>query len=269
MFQKHYTPQLSIIVKNIIVNTVVVYLSFALFAYIISNKLIFVPPQPTYHDSSKFLKLVTSDYKSIMAFYLPNKKAKYTMLISHGNAEDIGHTMLFAQDAYDYGFSVFIYDYHGYGLSDGFPSEHNSYLDINAAYDYLTKTLKIQPQNIIVYGHSLGAAIALDLAIRKPVAAVILQGPFVSAFRVMTKISVLPFDKFENLKKIRSLKYPLLIIHGIQDKTVHFWHGKKLYDEAKTSKQFYIVKNAGHNNILEVAGKEYWQKIDSFLKTIQ
>jgi abhydrolase domain-containing protein 17 len=255
--------------KTLIINIVIAYIMLLLFARFFSDRMTFFPPRARYKETADFLKLVTADGKTIFAIYLPNKNAKHTILVSHGNAEDLDSMLPFLRAMHDHGFSVFAYDYHGYGLSDGKPTESNTYLDINAAYDYLTKNLHIAPENIVSYGHSLGAAVALDLAVRKPVAAVILQGAFITAFRVMTRIPIIPFDKFDNFKKITRLKCPLLMIHGTADGIIPFWHGRKLYNAALVPKQFYQVKGAGHNDVLLVAGEEYWQAIGNGVKSLQ
>lgn len=252
--------------KILIAHITSFYIMFLVCAHFFSDYVTFFPPRPHYQDTAEFLKLTTADGETIFAVYLPNKKAKYTVLVSHGNAEDLGTVMPILRAMHDNGFSVFAYDYHGYGLSSGKPSEHSAYLDVNAAYDYLTKNLKVLPENIVSYGHSLGAAVALDLAVREPVAAVILQGAFTTAFRVVTRISIIPFEKYDNLKKIMQLKCPLLIIHGTADGIIAFWHGQKLYNEAQEPKQFYRVENAGHNDVLMVAGDEYWRVIKGFLR---
>ncbi len=252
--------------KILIVHIVSICIIFLVCVYFFSDYVTFFPPRPHYQDTAEFLKLTTTDGKTVFAIYLPNKKAKYTILVSHGNAEDLGTVMPFLRAMHDNGFSVFAYDYHGYGLSSGKPSEHNAYLDVNAAYDYLTRNLKIAPENIVSYGHSLGAAVALDLAVRESVAAVILQGAFTTAFRVVTRIPIIPFEKYDNLKKIKQLKCPLLVIHGTADNIIAFWHGQKLFTVAQVPKQFYRVEKAGHNDVLMVAGDEYWQVIKSFLR---
>lgn len=252
--------------KAIIANVIIAYVMFVLFAYFVSDQMIFVPPAIKYQNLPEFIHLPTADGENITALYLPNQKAKYTILVSHGNAEDIISTLPMARALYAHGFSVLIYDYHGYGLSSGYPTEHNAYLDIDATYSYLTKIKHIAPSNIIVYGHSLGAAVALDLAIRQPVAAVILQGGFITAFRVITFLPLLPFDKFNNLEKITKLKCPILIIHGTRDMVVPFWQGKMLYEKALVFKQFYRVDGAGHSDVLAVAGKKYWQVVANFLQ---
>lgn len=252
--------------KSIAMYIIITYVLLLLFAYFISDLMIFFPPRAQYKDSPEFIRLKTSDGEYIFAYYLPNKNAKYTVLVSHGNAEDLGYLYSFLHEMHAHGFSVLGYDYHGYGLSGGKPTERNTYLDIDAAYDYLTKDLHIAPENIISFGHSVGAAVALDLAVRRPVAAVILQGAFVTAFRVVTNFPLIPFDKYDNLKKIAQLKYPLLMIHGTADAIIPFWHGQKLYEAASVSKQFYAVKNAGHNDIVITAGEEYWDVIANFIQ---
>lgn len=254
------------VMKTFIIHVISIYIILLVAAYFFSDYVTFFPPRFRYQDTADFVKLKTADGETIFALYLPNKNAKYTLLVSHGNAEDIGTMLPFLRAMHDHGFSVFCYDYHGYGLSSGKPSEHNAYLDINAAYAYLTKDLHVAPENIVVYGHSLGAAIALDLAVREPVRAAILQGAFTTAFRVLTRIPIIPFEKYDNLKKITQLKCPLLIIHGTADGIISFWHGQKLYAAAHEPKKFYRVENAGHNDVLMAAGEKYWKVFNDFLK---
>lgn len=255
--------------KTVLIYIGIAYFALLFIAFFLSNHLIFVPPRSSYVDSQDIIKLKTKDNTLIAAIFLPNSKAKYTLLVSHGNAEDIGYLLPLLRAMQAHGFAVFAYDYYGYGLSGGSPNEQNSYLAAETAYEYLVDALQIKPQNILVYGRSLGAAMALDLAVRKPVAALIMESGFVSAFRVMTRIPLLPWDKFNNLQKISKLKVPVLFIHGTKDNIVAFWHSNKLFTAAPKPKEFYEVKNAGHNNVLLLAGEEYWHRIESFVETIK
>jgi fermentation-respiration switch protein FrsA (DUF1100 family) len=107
------------------------------------------------------------------------------------------------------------------------------------------------------------------LAARKPAAGVILQSPFVSAFRVVTHVPLLPFDRFRNYKEIRQVRSPILIIHGEQDSVVPFWHGKKLYDLAAQPKQFFAVPRADHNDLDLIAGPNYPKAIQSFAASLK
>lgn len=254
-------------ITRIILWLIITYTSLFLFAIFYSDKMIFVPQHLSYKDSANIIKIKTADNEIIAAAYLNNPKAKYTILFSHGNTHDLGSAMDMAKDLYNMGFSVLLYDYLGYGLSSGKPSEKNSYLSINAAYDYLTQNLKIKPSNIILYGHSLGAAISVDLAVRRPAAALILQGPFISAFRVKTYITLVPFDKFNSLAKITKLKIPLMVIHGTNDNTIPFWHGKKLYDATNADKYFYAISGAGHSPHLDTV--EFQSEVHKFLDLIK
>ena len=142
------------------------------------------------------LKLTTADGATISARFFPTPKATFTLLFSHGNAEDIGYDTPFLEAVRDAGFAVFAYDYQGYGTSQGQPSEPHVYQDCEAAYNYLINNRHILPGRIIAWGRSLGAAAAVDLAARHPLAGLIMESAFTSAFRVLTRFALLPFDKF-------------------------------------------------------------------------
>lgn len=253
---------------NILIQLMVYYLLFTAFIYFFSDYAIFPAPKPSYQDSSNILKLKTEDGVKISAVYLRHPNAKYTILFSHGNAEDIGIIMPLLESFYQKGFSVFAYDYHGYGTSYGKPSENNTYLDIEAAYRFLTVQLHILPDHIILFGRSLGTGPSLELAIRVPVAGLILESPMLSAFRLVTVIPIFLVDKYRNEAKIKKLKIPILIIHGTQDTIIPFWHGKRLFKLVHEPKTLFPVENAGHNNVMDVGGERYLDAIVSFSKSL-
>jgi hypothetical protein len=254
--------------KTVFLIIIIIYFALSLFAFFFADKMIFLPPSASYSDNANVIKIKTSANHLISAVYLFNKHAKYTILVSHGNAEDLGFIYPFLQELRAQGFSVFAYDYSGYGTSEGISSEKNSYDDIKSAYDYLVNDLGISSQNIILYGHSIGAAVSLDLATKSKVAGIIMESPFVTAFRVVTVFPILPFDEFDNLAKIQKVKCPLLIIHGEQDTIIPIWHGKELYAKANPIKKAYWVPDAGHNDIAYKAGESYWQTIKEFVNSI-
>lgn len=245
------------------------YAFLSLFAYFLSDRLIFLPPSPGYKNFESVIKIKITENISIAALYLPNPQAKYTILVSHGNAEDLGYMQNFLQELQRRGFSVFAYDYEGYGLSQGFPSEKHAYRDIDAAYLYLTENLKIPPEKIIAFGNSVGGGVTIDLAKRKKLKAVIVQGTFLSAYRVITHAAVLPFDKFENSKKIAALTIPILFIHGTKDEIIAFWHGEELYQKTQSKKEHLWIENAGHNNIINLGKEKYWQGIVDFVQKLE
>jgi fermentation-respiration switch protein FrsA (DUF1100 family) len=243
------------------------YLGFLLFAYFFSDGLIFLPRHSSYRDSPEILKITTADGKKISAIYLPNPAAQFTLLVSHGNAEDIGDDRYWLEDLRRVGFSVFAYDYEGYGTSEGKPSEQAAYQDEAAAYDYLALNLKTPPDRIIIFGRSVGTGPATYIAARRPSAGVILQSPFVSAFRVLTRVPLLPFDKFPNAKNIRHIHSPVLIMHSHGDSVIAFWHGQKMFDLANEPKQSFWAINADHNEMDMVPG--YKEAIQSFASTLK
>src|SRR5215813_2996700 len=190
------------------------YVAFAIFAWFFTDSLIFLPRPASYPETSEILKLRSTSGHRISALYLANPSARFTLLVSHGNAEDLGDTREWLNALRSTNFSVFAYDYQGYGTSEGRPSERGAYDDENAAYDYLTNQLKTPADRVIILGRSVGSGPAVHLAARRPAAALILQSPFLSAFRVVTKFPILPFDTFPNYKEIGRVRCPVLIIHG-------------------------------------------------------
>ena len=251
---------------RILIYLLAAYGLLVIYAYFFSDYKIFPVPDSSYRDSSRIIKIKVSDKNKISAIYFPNKQATYTILFSHGNALDIGMIVPSLLEFQSHGFSVFSYDYEGYGTSEGKPTEAHAYEDAYAAYRYLTQILHIPPKHIIVYGHSLGAAMAVELAANKPVAAVILESPFLTAFRTATQIPLLPFDKFNNLEKIKKIRVPILVIQGKEDDVVPFWQGQYLYHQANSPKFFLWVDHANHSDVALVAGKVYWQTINDFVK---
>ncbi|HLJ86215.1 MAG TPA: alpha/beta fold hydrolase [Candidatus Angelobacter sp.] len=244
------------------------YLALAIFALLFSGKVIFQPHPASYKDTDGIFKIVAASGKKISAVYLPYPGAKFTLLFSHGNAEDLGDNRYWLNELNHAGFNVLAYDYEGYGTSEGAPSEKSVYQDEEAAYDYLVQDLHIAPNRVIVLGRSVGSGPATYLAARRPVAALVLESPFVSAFRVLTRIPIFPWDKFPNGRNIHQVQCPVLIIHGTADRIVAFWHGKKLYEMANEPKRYLWIDGGGHNDLVMVAGKRYLQALKDFAASL-
>jgi abhydrolase domain-containing protein 17 len=245
------------------------YTFFALYVFFRADSMMFLPQPASYKDTKEILKLPVSDTEKISALYLPNAQSAHTLLYIHGNASDLGDVRPLLERLHSFGFSVFAYDYRGYGTSDGKPSEHNAYQDAEAAYAYLTQQLEIPPQQLIVYGHSLGGGSAAELASRHSIGGLILESTFTSAFRVVVPFPLLPFDKFSTLDKLRKVRCPLLVMHGQVDRTIPFHHGQTLYEAASEPKLFLWVAGADHNDFVEVTGDRYRQTLLSFQKLIE
>jgi fermentation-respiration switch protein FrsA (DUF1100 family) len=257
------------VLKRMLYIPIVLYLALAIYAFFFSDGAIFLPHPSSYKDTAEVLKLISANGKKISALYLPNASAKFTLLVSHGNAEDLGDDRDWLEGLRHAGFSVFAYDYQGYGTSEGQASESASYEDEDAAYGYLVADLRTAPDRIIIFGRSVGSGPAVHIAARKPAAGLILQSPFLSAFRVLTRVPLLPFDKFPNHKDIRRIHCPVLMMHGTADSVINFWHGQKLFALANEPKQSFWVQGAGHNDLDLVAGAEYGKALQKFLALLE
>ncbi|MEH2156404.1 alpha/beta hydrolase [Nostoc sp.] len=255
--------------QRMIKSLIFIYIFFAVFVYFRADSMIFLSQPSSYQDDPKILKLRSGENTNISATYLLNNQAKYTILYSHGNAEDLGDIKQILEKLHGWGFSVFAYDYRGYGTSEGKPTESHAYEDINSAYNYLTQNLKIPPEKIIVLGRSVGGGSAVNLAMRKPVGGLIIESSFISAFQVIVPFRILPFDKFPNLDNIKKIKCPILVIHGKADDIIPFAHGEKLFNAAISPKLYLWVEKANHNDLFWVAEENYRQILQEFTNLVK
>jgi len=256
-------------VKRLIGWIVLAYVVLLFYAYFCSDRMIFQPQRSSYEDGAEILKIETEDGAQLSALYLANADAEFTILHSHGNAEDLGDIRLFLEILRKQGFSVLAYDYRGYGTSEGTPSEKNAYRDADAAYKYLVETLEVPPERIIAHGRSLGGALAVHLASGERIAGLILESSFVTAFRVVTRVPLAPFDKFRTIDKIKHVQRPVLVIHGTADQIVPLWHGQRLFEQANEPKTHLWVQDAGHNDAIWLNGPRYWDMIRELTKIIR
>jgi fermentation-respiration switch protein FrsA (DUF1100 family) len=215
--------------------------------------------------------LRAEDGVNLHGWYLPVEDARFTILFNHGNAGNISHRLdraLLLQAKLHA--SVLLYDYRGYGKSEGSPDEEGTYRDAQAAHRYLVETKKVLPADLVIMGESLGSAVALDLALEKPAAALVLEAPFTSVpdmARTTALFALAPLvrTRYDNLGKVARLERPLLILHGDRDEVVPFRLGQKLFEAAGQPKTFLAVPGAGHNDVYLVGGAAYWRAIADFL----
>jgi abhydrolase domain-containing protein 17 len=253
--------------KRLVRSAVVIYAGVCLYALFFADSKIFLPPPASYPPSAE-IRSIVSGHTRLAALYLPNPKAQYTILYSHGNAEDLGQIRPILELIRQSGFSVYAYDYRGYGLSEGKPSERHSYRDVDAAYTDLVHHLHTPPQQIIAHGRSLGGAIAIDLAAHHPLGGLIVESTFISGFRVLLPFQFLPFEKFHSMGKLDRIHCPVLVMHGKSDRTIPFWHGETLYKTIRQTKQFLWVEGAEHDDLVGVAGDRYTQALKRFVGAI-
>jgi fermentation-respiration switch protein FrsA (DUF1100 family) len=252
------------VVLRTLLLVLIAYAAFAALVWLFAERLIFLPPHARYERTAEILAIPRAAGGTVAAVHLPNPQARYAILFSHGNGEDIGDNLVYLQLMRDTGFAVLAYDYSGYGLSTGRPSERAAYADIDAAYDYLVRELGVPPERIIVHGRSLGGAVAADLASRRPVAGVVLESTFTTAFRVVRAHRMVPFDRFRTIDKLPRITAPVLVIHGTDDGVVGFAHGRTLYERIRGPKRRLWVDGAGHNDLAWVAGDRYWNALREF-----
>lgn len=244
----------------------VIYTGLVIYAFLVSDSMIFPVPASSYQDSPASLKLTSSDGERISAYLLEAPEAEQVVLYSHGNGEDIEDVRPLLLEFQKRGLSVMTYDYPGYGTSTGRPSEAGVYAAAQAAFLYLVEEKGYAPESIILYGRSLGSGPSCWLAGRHPVAGLILDGAFSSTFRVLTEIKLLPFDKFDNLAILPNLDCPVLLIHGKLDAVVPFAHALAMEKILATPPETLWVEAANHNNLIESAGDQYWDTVLAFIR---
>jgi len=215
---------------------------------------------------------VTQDGVKLHSWFVPGEK-DLVWLWCHGNAGNIGHRLEnLALLHRELGVSIFLFDYRGYGRSEGKPSEKGTYLDAEAALAYLQSREDVEGSRIIYFGRSLGAAVAVELATRQPPAALILESPFPSvpymARRLYPYLPVWPLlrTRYDSLSKMEQIDVPLLVLHGDRDDIVPLEAGRKLFEAAGGDKLFYTIRGAGHNDTYAVGGQDYFDELRRFIQ---
>lgn len=213
--------------------------------------------------------LNTSEQEVIPAFFI-DKDSKYTLLFSHGNAEDLGGVIdKMREVSHILDVNVFAYDYTGYGMSTGEASEEAFYADIEASYRYLNDIIGVPWQQIILYGWSIGSAPSVHLASRQAVRAMVLQSPLLSVFRVAMHTRVtLPGDMFASVDRIGKVACPVYIVHGTEDETIPCWHAQDLVAQCKEECVYppFYVESGGHCNLEKIARQEFYENFMKFLQ---
>ncbi len=212
---------------------------------------------------------------NIHAWYFKKPSAKLTFLISHGNAGNICYRLHLLKALLPYG-SVLLYDYEGYGKSGGEPSRQSIFADGLAAYDYLVKQQSVNPDDLILYGESLGCGVSCEISKARKVGGMILQSGWSSLYNVAQDKFLLfhlypdyffAQPHFDNVAILMRPHAPLLLIHGLQDKILPCRYSEEIFAKAYKPKQLVLLPNAGHNDIGEVDAALYAQSISNFLRT--
>ena len=214
------------------------------------------------------------DGVKLHGWYVPSEDAVATLLFFHGNAGNITHRLENIFFLHHLKMNVFIFDYRGFGRSEGDPDEEGIQLDSQAAYDTALTQPGVSPSSLFIFGRSLGGAFAAYTATKNPAAGLILESSFTNAVDMADKM--LPFVPGWSISAdlntqghVAKLKMPKLFIHGTRDTLIPFTMGRELYKAAAEPKEFYSIVGAGHNNTYRVGGKEYFDTIKEFVVRIQ
>ena len=211
------------------------------------------------------------DGTRLFGWYVPATGSPAVLLWCHGNAGNIIHRLENLAALYQIGLSVFLFDYRGYGRSQGSPSEPGLYQDAVGAHECLVRTKRVPPERIVIFGRSLGGAVAGTLASQRPPAGLILESTFPSV-DALARFHYwgLPADWFVNAQfnladRLGEVHRPVLVIHGDRDRTVPLQMGQQVFDAAHPPKDLYIVHGADHNDLVAVGGAPYFKRLGRFV----
>lgn len=237
------------------------------------SHLVFRPPVPATYSLEDFpiTWLETKQSTLFPCTFIEQRDAKFTLLFSHGNGEDLGNAFSYLSHLCSVlKVNALAYDYTGYGLATGKPSEEACYSNVEAAYHHLVNDRKIPPEKIIVFGRSLGSAPSVHIAWLKPVRGLILVSPLSSCIRVVRPRLhlTLPFDMFVNIHKISLVRCPVLIVHGCKDQVVPFSNGLALYKRCRLAVDPLWIADGGHNNLELYHRNEMIERYQQFLDYI-
>ncbi len=213
----------------------------------------------------------TSDGLRLHAWFVEAAGSPLVTLYFHGNGGNLANRPGHLRAIASAGSSVLILDYRGYGKSPGRTTERGVYRDADAAYAHLAG-MGYTPDRIVILGESLGSAVAVELASRRPCAGLILECPFTSLSAMAGKVVPWigrPFASgYNSLRKIGRVHAPLLVIHGDRDRTVPYEMGRQLYLAANEPKTFWTIEGAGHQNLVDKAGPLYPARLRAFYESL-
>jgi fermentation-respiration switch protein FrsA (DUF1100 family) len=203
------------------------------------------------------------------------RPATATVIYFHGNGGNLSYTDWIAAELAARGFDVLLFDYRGYGRSEGsVTDERGLYEDADAAYDYVVRARGVPPESVVLYGQSLGTAAAADVAARNTCAALVLESGMSSA-RDMAA-TILPWlpsflhglgrNRFDTAQKLGRVRRPVFVVHGDRDEIIPVEQGRKLFAAAREPKRLLIVEGAGHNDLSHVGGAKYLDTLADFIR---
>ena len=264
---------------TVIALAVLLYGGAAAALYFGQHRLVFQPMDLLVADPSlvglshEEVRFQAEDGTTLHGWFVPSAEATHTLLFCHGNAGNISHRLRTLELLHGLGQSVLIFDYRGYGHSEGRPSEAGVLADGSAAWRYLTETRGIAPEQIVVMGRSLGGAVAAAVAQSHPARALILESTFTSVPELAADLypwlpaRTLSRVRLDTLHRVRRLEIPVLVIHSPGDEIVPIDHGRRLY-EAVPGPKAWLAIEGGHNGGFLTSERTYVGGLQAFLETL-
>ena len=264
-----------IFLQSVILITTI-YVGLATFLFFTQSRLIYFPTSEIVATpdqiglSFKPVSFKAPDGVNLSGWFIPADSPRGVVIFCHGNAGNISHRLESIEIFHRLRLSTFIFDYRGYGTSEGIPSEEGSYLDAKGAWNYLIEHEGLGPSDIMLFGRSLGGAVAAWLASQHTPKALIIESTFTSApdlageLYFYLPVKFLCRYKYNALAAIREVQCPILIVHSQEDEIVSFSHGRKLFDAAKEPKIFLEISGS-HNEGFITSGSVYLDGLKAFL----
>ncbi len=254
----------------------VVYIIFTGFFFVFQSQYIYYPERILSADPGSIglyfesVSFETVDGVKLSGWFVPSESSRGVILFCHGNAGNISHRLESIQIFHRLGLDIFIFDYRGYGQSEGKPTEHGTYKDAEAAWQYLIEERQVKPNEIIVFGRSLGGAVASWLAQNHTPRALIIESTFTSLADIAAKlypylpVRLLLRFEYNTAEHLGRVNYPVLIVHSRDDEIMPFSHGRQLFEMANEPKEFLEITGT-HNEGFITSGKHYEEGLNAFI----
>lgn len=256
------------------------YAAACAYLYLNQDNLIFHPTREWASTPKKIdieyedVSFISADGLKLSGWFVEAKSERGVILFCHGNSRNISAELAPLKMFHDLGFSMLLFDYRGYGKSEGKPSEVGMLMDAQAAWDYLTLVKKIPPSRLIVQGRSLGAGVAIPLAVKVTPRALLVDASFKSLADVAAKrypifpVRLLLKSRFDSLKNIARIQCPVLITHSKDDQIIPFEQGLALYHAAPSPKVFNPITGPHDNKDVPESQVMYRAGVEKFLNSI-
>jgi hypothetical protein len=236
-----------------------IYVLIVVAVFLLQNRMLYFPAADHAATPTQLgmpmedVQLTTQDGVRLHGWWIPREESRGAVLFLHGNGGNISYCLLQAAALWEMGLDVFLLDYRGYGNSEGTPSETGTYLDAEAAYDYLAKERNVPAERLLLFGQSLGGAVAVELAGRRPAAGLITEATFSSLADIAAPIywwlpvRLLLRSRYESKAKIGKLQLPILLLHSKSDELVSYDHAQRLLKAAGEGAR-HVPTAGGHND---------------------